>query len=87
MADEQISFENAYKELEETVRKLEAGSLTLEESLALFERGTELATLCGQRLDQAELRVSKLVPSPQGDIEAAPFEDWEEGEMEPVLPF
>ena len=87
MANEQISFESAYKELEETVRRLEAGNLTLEESLALFERGTELASLCSQQLDQAELRVRQLVPSPQGDIEAAPFEDWEEGEVDARLPF
>jgi len=87
MADEKISFESAYKELEETVRKLEAGSLTLEESLALFERGTELASLCGQQLDEAELRVRKLVPSPRGDIEDVPFEDWEEGETDARLRF
>jgi len=87
MADEQISFEIAFKELEETVRKLEAGSLTLEEAMALFERGTELAALCSQQLDQAELRVRKLVPSPQGDLEAAPFQDWEEGEVDAGLPF
>jgi exodeoxyribonuclease VII small subunit len=79
MADEKISFETAYKELEETVRRLEAGDLTLEESLALFQRGTELAKLCGERLDQVELQVSKLVSSPQGEPETAPFEDWEEG--------
>jgi len=71
-----LSFENAFRELEETVRKLEAGGLTLEESLALFERGTELATLCNEQLDQAELRVRQLLPAPDSDeYEAAPFEE------------
>ncbi|MBC8447674.1 MAG: exodeoxyribonuclease VII small subunit [Chloroflexi bacterium] len=77
MTDEHLSFENAFQELQETVRKLEAGGLTLEESLALFERGTELATLCNEQLDQAELRVRQLLPAPDGDVEAMPFEDWE----------
>ncbi|RLC89460.1 MAG: exodeoxyribonuclease VII small subunit, partial [Chloroflexi bacterium] len=41
-----LTFEQAFAELEETVHKLEAGGLTLEESLALFERGQALATHC-----------------------------------------
>ena len=55
-----LTFEQALAELEETVHKLETGGLTLEESLALFERGQELATHCGTKLDQAELEVQKL---------------------------
>jgi len=75
MNEESLSFENAFKELEEIVRKLEAGGLTLEESLALFERGTELAALCNEQLDQAELRVRQLLPAPEGGYEAVPFEE------------
>ena len=70
------SFENAFQELEETVRRLEAGGLTLEESLALFERGTELAALCNEQLDHAELRVRQLLPAPEGGVEAVHFEGW-----------
>lgn len=66
---ENLTFEQAFAELEETVRKLEAGGLALEESLALFERGQALAAHCGVQLDQAELQVQKL--SPQGVV---PFE-------------
>ena len=66
---ENLSFEQAFAELEETVRKLEAGGLTLEESIALFEQGQALATHCNGQLDQAELRVRQL--SPEG---AGPFE-------------
>jgi exodeoxyribonuclease VII small subunit len=85
MADQKPSFEIAFKELEEVVGKLEAGGLTLEESLALFERGTKLATLCSEQLDQAELRVEQLLPAPEGGVEAVPFEDWGT-EPETVLP-
>lgn len=69
-----ISFEAAFTELEETVRKLEAGDLTLEESLALFERGQALATYCQKQLDDAELKVQQLVATPQGEYRVVPFE-------------
>ncbi len=57
------SFEQIFTELEQTVAKLEAGELSLDESLALFQRGMELAKKCAGMLDQAELRVKELVPS------------------------
>ena len=57
------------------MRKLEEGDLTLEDSIALFERGTRLAQHCGQMLDRAELKVRQLVPSPEGEYEVAPFEE------------
>ncbi|HID53135.1 MAG TPA: exodeoxyribonuclease VII small subunit [Anaerolineae bacterium] len=57
---EKLSFEEALVELEGIVTKLEAGELTLEESLALFERGQKLAALCNQQLDEASLRVEQL---------------------------
>jgi exodeoxyribonuclease VII small subunit len=66
MADEQISFEEAFTRLEETVRRLEAGNLSLEESIALFEEGTRLAQVCGAQLDAADLRVNQLVAGPDG---------------------
>ncbi len=56
------SFEKLFSELEEIVAKLEAGDLALDESLALFQRGTELAKKCAEMLDQAELRVKELTP-------------------------
>ncbi len=59
---ETLAFEEAFAELEETVRKLESGGLTLEESLALFERGQALATRCNTQLDEAELKISQLLP-------------------------
>jgi exodeoxyribonuclease VII small subunit len=58
-----MTFEEAFAELEEVVRKLEAGGLTLEESLALYERGQALAEYCGRQLDRAELKVGQLAPN------------------------
>ena len=57
-----LSFEEAFKELEDTVHRLEGGGLTLDESITLFERGMRLAQHCGQKLDDAELKVSQLAP-------------------------
>ncbi len=72
--DKSESFENLFSELESTVAKLEAGDLSLDESLALFQRGMELAKKCGAMLDAAELRIKQLVP--QGD--QVVMEDMEE---------
>jgi len=66
----ELTFEEAFTELEETVRRMEAGGLTLEESLALYERGQALALHCSQQLDQAALKVRQL--SPEGEV--VPFE-------------
>jgi exodeoxyribonuclease VII small subunit len=62
----ELTFEDALRELEETVARLEAGDLTLEASLALYERGQKLAAHCAALLDQATLRVEQL--SAEGEI-------------------
>ena len=68
----ELSFEDAFAELEATVAKLERGDLALEESIALFERGQALAAHCNVQLDTAELKVRQLLPDEQG--ETAPFD-------------
>ena len=55
-----LTFEQAFAELEESVRTLERGDLPLEESLALYERGQELAAYCAKMLDEAELKVQQV---------------------------
>jgi exodeoxyribonuclease VII small subunit len=55
-----MSYEEAFGELEEIVRLLETDSKTLEESLALFERGQALAARCAALLEQADLRIRQL---------------------------
>jgi len=57
---EKIPFEKAFHELEATVQRLEEGDLTLEEALALYERGMRLARHCSDALDAAELQVQQL---------------------------
>ena len=66
-----LSFEQAYQQLEETVKKLETGQLSLEDALALYQQGIALAQHCNFHLDQADLTVKRL--SPEGDLVA--FED------------
>jgi len=63
---EEMTFEQLYAELEETVRKLEAGNCSLAESVALFERSTQLAERCNALLDKAELRVRQVTEGPAG---------------------
>ena len=61
------TYEQAREELAEVVRRLEAGGLTLEESLALWERGEDLARLCQHWLDRARERLAAATPGdPQG---------------------
>ncbi len=57
---EELSFEVAFRELEEIVNKLETGELSLEESVNLFERGRKLSIYCQTALDKAELRVNQI---------------------------
>ena len=73
------SFETLYGELEDAVRHLEAGDLSLEESLAIFARATALAEQCNALLDRAELRVRQLMAQPDGSSTAEPFESWQNG--------
>jgi exodeoxyribonuclease VII small subunit len=61
------SYEQAREELVEVVRALEAGGTTLEESLALWERGEQLATICQTWLDGARERLDAAVEGDAGD--------------------
>ena len=56
-----MKFEEAMKELEETVKKLESGETTLDESMELFEKGINLTRQCRKMLSDAQLKVTKLV--------------------------
>jgi exodeoxyribonuclease VII small subunit len=58
MSEESLGYEQARDELLDVVRRLEAGGVTLEESLALWERGERLATVCQQWLDGARQRLA-----------------------------
>ena len=66
------SFEQALSELEALVNSLESGDLSLEASLAVFERGIGLARTCQQTLDQAEQRV-RILTAKSAEAELEPF--------------
>jgi len=66
-------FERAMAELEETVRRLEAGDLPLEESLAAFEKGVALVRALHARLDAVQMRIDELTQGPDGGSTLAPF--------------
>lgn len=57
---DQLTFEAAFAELETILRRLDQEEMTLDESVALFERGRALAAHCQRLLDQAELRVTSV---------------------------
>jgi exodeoxyribonuclease VII small subunit len=69
-----LKFEAALQRLEQIVDQLEAGNLTLEESLEVFEEGVGLARRCGKYLDEAEKRIELLTRDESGVLKTAPFE-------------
>ena len=62
----ELSFEEGMQRLEQIVRAMERGEVPLEESLKLFQEGTELVRNCGMLLDEAELEVKKIVTAADG---------------------
>ncbi len=62
MSTPELSYEQARAELVAVVEKLEAGGATLEESLALWERGEQLAAVCQRWLDGARARIEAARP-------------------------
>lgn len=72
--DKNPSYEQARDELADVVKRLEAGGLTLEESLSLWERGEKLAAVCEEWLEGARARLAAaLAPSEDEPSSPAPF--------------
>ncbi len=63
---EKMSFEAALGELESIVQKLEAGQVSLEESITIYERGEKLKAHCEAKLKQAEARIEKITLNADG---------------------
>ena len=82
----QVNFEKELARLEEIVGKLEAGSLGLDESIALYEEGARCLKACQGRLAQAEARIKMLVEGTSGpetrDFDAAAAEEKPEAEAD-----
>ncbi|MGB3627105.1 MAG: exodeoxyribonuclease VII small subunit [Henriciella sp.] len=73
---EKLSFEEALKELEDIVRRLEGGDVELEKSIEIYERGAKLKAHCEARLKAAELKIEQIVQGPDGKpaTESASFD-------------
>lgn len=70
-----MNFEQALRALEDIVHKLESGEAPLDESIALYERGNALRTLCQQRLDAAKARIEAITLGADGaPTGTAPFD-------------
>ncbi|MEX1147957.1 MAG: exodeoxyribonuclease VII small subunit [Sphingomonadales bacterium] len=66
-----MSFEDALGELEGIVRKLEAGQVSLEDSIEIYTRGTHLKRLCDAKLKDAETRIRKITQNEDGSLSAS----------------
>ena len=69
------SFEQNMARLEQIVRAMERGDVALEESLKLFQEGTELVRSCNKLLDDAQLQVKKIMTAPDGSPLEEDFAD------------
>ena len=75
MSQKKQSFEEKIIRLEQIVRSMERGDVALEESLKLFQEGTELVRSCGELLDKAELQVRKISTATDGSPVEEVFSD------------
>ncbi|MBI3515261.1 MAG: exodeoxyribonuclease VII small subunit [Proteobacteria bacterium] len=69
-----MSFEDAIKELEAIVKKLEDGKGKLDDAIDSYERGTLLRRHCEAKLAEAQARIDKIVPAADGAVKTVPFE-------------
>lgn len=74
MSSEKRTFEQSMGDLETVVRKLESQDLSLDESLAQFEKGISLIRECEQKLNEAKGKVEKLIKDASDTMKAVPFE-------------
>lgn len=72
---EKLTFEQSMQRLEQIVRALERGDVQLDESLKLFQEGTELVRNCAMLLDEAELQVKKVMTAADGSPVLEVFAD------------
>ena len=75
MSEKSMKFEASMERLEAIVRQLEQGNAPLDESLKLFQEGTELVRSCQKLLDDAQLQVKKITTAPDGSPVEEDFQD------------
>jgi exodeoxyribonuclease VII small subunit len=71
-------FETALEDLEQVVEQLDSGELSLEDSLAAFEKGVGLVKFCNDKLNEVEKKVELLVKDKDGKLQLKAFEDLSE---------
>jgi exodeoxyribonuclease VII small subunit len=67
-----MSFEDALAELEQIVRRLEAGQVKLDEAIQCYERGAQLKQHCERKLNEAQQRVDRIVVRSEGAVGVEP---------------
>ena len=75
MNEQNMNFETSMQRLEQIVRTMERGDVALEDSLKLFQEGTELVRRCGKLLDEAQLQVKRVMSGPDGSPILEDFAD------------
>lgn len=70
-----MSFESSMERLEQIVRAMERGDVALEESLKLFQEGTELVRSCAKLLDDAQMQIQTVMTAPDGNPVMEDFAD------------
>ena len=71
---ETLSFEEALRELETIVKRLEEGKVSLEDAIGAYERGSQLKSHCEKKLRDAKMRVEQIVVGQDGQITTKPAE-------------
>ena len=75
MTEKNKDFESSLKKLEKIVSELEGGDLPLEKSIKAFEEGIKLTRHCQKMLNEAELKIKKLVDSGDGSLDLESFDE------------
>ncbi len=70
---ENVTFESAIRELEETVKKLENGGLSLDDAISYYTKGKELKVICEKKLEEAKLKIEKIIESADGETSTEPY--------------
>ena len=75
MNEKNTTFEASMQRLEQIVRAMERGDVPLDESLKLFQEGTDLVRSCGKLLDDAQMQIEKVIKGADGNPTFEVFED------------
>ncbi len=68
----ELSFETAFARLEEILEKMNSGSVSLDESLKLYEEADKLINICSKRLNSAEKKIETLIKNRKGELVLGP---------------